>query len=219
MDWVAGNQHHPDSTVAAEPPGPISQADLDRLALAAGRWRKVRGAARLAAFNAVSLGMIGGLALLAGVAQVLAALTTGRGGGGIVGLVLGAVLLAMAGVEHRGRLRLLRLDPAGGRILGWNQVALLAVIVLWCGGKLYAAAAGPNPYEGVIRQNPELAGMLRPIIEAYATLSVVTYVSVIAVSAVFQGFCARRYFAAARHGAATLAATEPWIVRVLRVAA
>ena len=61
--------------------------------------------------------------------------------------------------------------------------------------------------------------MLQPIIDAYAAMAVIVYATAIAISALFQAYCARLYFAAARQVAATLAATDPWIVRVLRLAA
>ncbi len=200
--------------------GPVSEADFHRLALAAGHWRKVRSASRLAAFNALSLAIVGGFALLAAFVQILAGLTRGHIAlSAFAGLLLGGGLLAIAAIEQRGRSRLLQLDPAGGTLLAWNQVALLAVVVLWCGGKLAAALAGPNPYESVIRDNPQIAPMLQPIIDAYATMTVIVYATAIAISTLFQSYCARLYFAAARQVAATIAATDPWIVRVLRLAA
>lgn len=219
MTELTPNKSDPAQTRAREV-GPLSDQSLRELGIAARRWRQVRGATRLAAFNGISLAAVAGLALLGGLGQMIAAAASGQPAiGGLSGLALGLAVGAVAIVEFRGRARLLRLDPSGATMLAWNQLALLALVAVWCGWKLYQGVAGPNPYEDAIRDTPELAGMLEPIVQAYATITFFVYVAVLGVSAVFQGYCARRYFTAHKQTRAYLAATAPWMVQVLRLAA
>lgn len=199
--------------------GPISEVDFKNLALAAKRWLKVRATTRLATFNAVSLAVVAAMVFLGALGQFIASATSGQASlGGMVGFVLAIAIAGVAAAEFRGRSRLLKLDPGGATLLGWNQLVLLAMVALYCGWKVAQGVAGPNPYEDAIRQNPELADMLRPIVDAYGTITLAVYLTVLAVSAVFQGYCARRYFLARRYTQAYLATTQPWMVRILRLA-
>ena len=75
-------------------------------------------------------------------------------------LPMGMGLAIVAWNEFRGRDLLREFDPHGTRLLGWNQVGLIALVVaysLWC---IFTGLTQPNPYQVHIDQTPELAPML-----------------------------------------------------------
>ena len=78
--------------------------------------RKVLGAAKVARFNGWTIGGFAALGLLSGLSS-MTVLTVGLG------------LAIVAWNELRGRKMLLRFDPRGPRLLGRNQLGLMALLV------------------------------------------------------------------------------------------
>ena len=96
------------------------------------RFKKVRAAARVAAFNGWTIG-------------VIAALSSPLALFSVAGLVMAAGFTIIAYLEFRGRRRLLQYDPSAATLLGWNQIGLLTLIVVYCLWQLWAGLSGPSP--------------------------------------------------------------------------
>ena len=198
-----------DRTTAAGD-GPLSPEQMQAVTLANQRAKKLRSAARIAKFNGVSLGTFSGLSLLF------------VAGGAIFGEFdwLGVIMCVGLGVlawnELRGRKLLLQFNPRSPGILGWNQVALLGLIVVYAAWMLGVAMFGANPYEEAIRNEPMAAQMLGDVGGLYKTLSVTMYGSLIVGTIIFQGLNSLYYFTRARLLQAYLVETQPWVVELQR---
>lgn len=195
------------------PAGPLTGDHLQALALANQRGRKIRNAAGVARFNGVCLIVFSGLSLL--IAMVAAVL----GEFDWVAVVMGAGLGGLAWNELRGRTLLLQLNPRGPAVLGWNQLALLGLILAYAGWMMYSGLTAPNPYEEMMRTEPMLKGMLGDIGNLHKTLTLVIYGAVMIVTVVFQGLNSLYYFTRGRVLRSYLAQTPAWVVDVQRVQA
>ena len=99
--------------------GPLSVQQQQQLSEANRRAKKVLGAAKVATFNGWSFGVFAAISLLFGIFSITSLL---------VGIGLGIV----AWNEFRGRDLLRGFDPRGTRLLGWNQVGLICLLVVYC---------------------------------------------------------------------------------------
>jgi len=165
------------------------------------RARKILMAGRVASFNGWTIGIFAALSFLFGL---------GSPGVMLVSLALGAI----AWNEFRGRALLRRLDPSAGRLLGRNQLGLMALIVAYCLWSIWRTKVGPPDPE--MEQLQDLIGVGSDLIEQ---LTVVLYVSVIAATAIFQGLNARYYFRRVAMTEAYLSETPHWVVDLQRSAA
>ena len=123
---------------------------------------------------------------------------------------MGVLLLALGWNELRGRGLLRALDPRGARVLGWNQISLMGVITAYCLWSLYRTLAHPDP--GLVELEA-LVGISR---EMVSQVTVLAYGSVILLTAVFQGFLSRYYFARERLLTEYLEQTPGWILELQR---
>ena len=131
---------------------PLTPEQKEAFARAWEEARKILVAGKIAVFNGWALLVLGGLSALLGLGSLRAMLT-------------GGALLALGWNELRGRTLLHRFDPTGPRILGWNQLALMGVIILYCGWGIYRALNVPNPQ--IARPEPplpHLSGRLRGLV-------------------------------------------------------
>ena len=71
-----------------------------------------------------------------------------------------AALAVVAWNEFRGRRQLLEFNPAGATTLGWNQLGLLGMIVVYCLWALYSNLWGGGSIEAQLRANPQLASTI-----------------------------------------------------------
>jgi hypothetical protein len=168
---------------------------------AGARARKILAAGKVASFNGWTIGILAALSFLFGL-------------GSLVVMALSVALGVVAWNEFRGRALLRRLDPAGGRFLGRNQLGLMALIVAYCLWSVWRTKAGPPDPE--MAQLQDLVGVGSDLIEQ---LTVILYVSVIAATAIFQGLNARYYFRRVGMTEAYLSETPPWVVDLQRSAA
>jgi membrane protease YdiL (CAAX protease family) len=153
--------------------------------------RKVLSAARVARFNGWVLG-------ISAVLSLLFALSSG------MALVVGAGLAIVAWNELRGRKLLLRSDPRGPRLLGWNQLGLMGLLVAYCLWSIYAGLTGTNPeLDALIK---ELEPMTGSIDDLQRTLTLVIYGGVIIGTIIFQGLNSLYYFTRTKHLQACLEA-------------
>lgn len=165
------------------------------------RAKKILAAGKVAAFNGWTIAIFAGLSFLFGL-------------GSPVVMALSVALGVVAWNEFRGRALVRHLEPAGGRLLGRNQLGLMALIVAYCLWSIWRATAGPPDPE--MAQLQDLVGVGSDLIEQ---LTVILYVSVIAATAIFQGLNARYYFKRATMTEAYLDATPDWVVDMQRAAA
>ena len=184
--------------------GPLSQVHYRDLALAEGRFKKVHSAARVAAFNGWMLGAAAALSAPFALFSVAGAVTT-----------LGLAIVAFN--EFRGRRRLLRMDPSGATRLGWNQLGLLAMIVVYCIWMLWTALTGPSPLAAELQTQPELGealGSLDGIDELYQQIAVAFYGAIVLISLVVQGLTAWYYFTRRNLVEGCRRDTPAWILRL-----
>ena len=148
--------------------------------------RKVLVAARVAAFNGWA---IGGSAAL----TLLFALSSGTA------LVLGSGLAIVAWNELRGRRLLIRFDPRGPLLLGWNQLGLMGMLVVYCLWSLYiglTGTAGTSELDALLK---ELEPVIGSSADLQTTLTWAVYGGVITCTILFQGLNALYYFTRTRH--------------------
>ncbi len=165
------------------------------------RARKILSAGKVASFNGWTIGIFAALSLLFGL-------------GNPIVMALGAGMGVIAWNEFRGRGMLRRFEPAGARLLGRNQVALMALIVLYCVWSIWRTKTGPPDPE--MAELQEVVGVGSDLIQQ---LTVVLYIGVIGATAIFQGLNARYYFRRSGMVEAWLKDTPGWVVDLLRSAA
>ncbi len=193
---------------AAEPVAPLTAAQQHELEEAARRAKPIRRAAGVAAFNGWSM-------------AILAVLSAPFAIGSLVGLIIAVALAALAWNELRGRRRLLELDPQAPALLGWNQVALLALVSGYCLWQIATSLFGDSAVAAEFTAHPELRellgsgeefeAMLRPLVAMF-------YGLVILVSVAAQGLNAWYYFSRSKHVEAYLRETPAWAVELQRLA-
>ena len=143
----------------------------------------MRGAAKVARFNGWALGGCAALSLLTG----LSSLPVG---------VVGLGLVVVAWNELRGRKMLLRLDRRGPRLLGRNQLGLMALVVAYSLWSIYLGLTGPTELTVLLEQLEPTFG---PLGHLQGTLTLALYGGVILLSVIFQGLNALYYFTRAEH--------------------
>ncbi len=190
---------------------PLDQTHARAVAAAAARTQPIRKAARVAAFNGWSL------ALMAALSAPFALFS-------VDGLLVFAGLAIFAFNEFRGRKRLLAFEPAATTMLGWNQLGLLAMITLYCLWALYSNLLGSNSLEAQLKASPELGaafgslGNMDGFDGLYRQIVIVLYVSVIGLSALFQGANALYYFTRRAVVEDYVRETPEWVREIQRAA-
>ncbi len=181
----------------AESGGGLSVEQRAQLQAGRARLGPIERAVRWSTLTFWSLGVFGALSVLWG-------LVSGAGG-----VVMGAVLLAVAWNERRGRDRLRSLDPQGARILGWNQVVLAGVLTVYLGWTIVRARTAPSPS---VRELEQLVGMDPGLV---AELTTTAYGAVIVIVDIVQAAMARFHFR--REGLAEALRREApeWVLEVL----
>lgn len=185
---------------------PLNQAQLDQLTLANQRAKTVRNAARVAAFNGWMFG-------------IFAALSAPFAVFSLSGMFVTAGLAFVAVREFQGRHRLLKFDPKAATLLGWNQIGLVIVIVVYCGWMIIDGLTSPNPIAAQLKGNPELEsalGSLDGYQQLYSLVLVAVYGTVAVVSGIAQGLNAVYYFTRRKHLEAYVRETPPWILDLQR---
>ncbi len=186
--------------------GPLSRHHHEELAQANQRAKKVRRAASVAAFNGWAAGIF---ALLSAPFAMFS----------IEGFLITAGLALIAANEFRGRRGLLRFEPESTAVLGWNQIALGGLIVLYSAWMLYTNLSAGGPFASELQDHPELASSLHSLEgfdDLFATIVLAVYGSVIVLSIVFQGGNAFYYFTRRGHVDAYLSETPDWVVELQR---
>lgn len=133
---------------------------------------------------------------------------------------VGVALAALAYNEERGRRLLVAVDPRAPRQLALNQLALFALVVVYCVWNAHAAWTGPDPLDALASQSDSLGETLREVSsqtgESFGELgkwarlaALLVYGVVLAVSAVVQGLTAF-YYHSLRATVLAFAAAPAW---------
>ena len=183
--------------------GPLAPEHFEELALAKKRAATLTRALGIAKFNAWSFSIAGVLTLVMGL-------------GDVETMVIGGLITVLGWNEFRGRTLLLAFDMKAPDVLGWNQVALMVLLVGYAAWKLLTLKAGANPYEEKIAAMPELGPMLEPFVKLYADISRWMYASMILIGVVYQGGNALYYFSRRKHLREFLEQTPEWVVKLQR---
>ncbi|MBC8873680.1 MAG: hypothetical protein H8E44_29940 [Planctomycetes bacterium] len=195
------------ATIVLASDGPLTQEHHHELALANGRAKKIRKAAGVAAFN----GWVTG---------IFAALSAPFALFSFPGFFVTVGLSVIAYNEFRGRKRLLQFDSSSPTLLGWNQVGLLTLIIVYCLWTLFVGLTSAGPFAAEMEAEPELANALGSLGEfdyLYKVLVVAIYGTVIVLSAIFQGLNAFYYFTRRKHVEAYVQTTPEWVLDVQRM--
>jgi len=189
---------------------PLSPEQRRAITLAQQRARKIRSAAWMAMFNGVWLWVFSGLSLL------IVAIEGMCGEFDVVGAIMGVGLGAIAWNEFRGRKLLLQYQARATVILGWNQLALLALIVGYASWMIVSSMYAGNPFEDTIQSIPQSRKMLGGLSRLYETLTLLLYGGLIAGSVICQGANSLYYFTRVKFLRAYLAETPDWVVELQR---
>jgi hypothetical protein len=193
-------KHMAVATLAPPSPEGFTLAHSQELAQASQRAVKVRKAARVASFN-------GWMSALVALCSAPFALY------GIDGLVVAIALTIVAVNEFRGRNRLLAFDPSAASLLGWNQLGLLAMIIVYSVWQLYTNLTDAKPL-AEFKANPEIGEILGGtggFEELFRHIVVGFYGLVILLSVIFQGANAYYYFSRRKYVEAYLNETPAWV--------
>ena len=191
----------------AQSAGPLSAEHHQQIASAHSRAAKVRSAARVAAFN----GWVTGAFALCSLPFAPFS---------VAGFLVAVGLAVVTYNEFRGRTMLLAFDPKAARLLGWNQVGFLSLIVVYSLWMILDGLTGTNPMTKELQQHPELKealGSMEDIQSLYQLAIIANYGTVIVLSAIFQGFNAYYYFTRSALIQAYLRETPGWIVEMQRL--
>jgi hypothetical protein len=187
--------------------GPLTADHRRELSDARDRARVIRKAGRVAAFNGWTTALIAaGSAPFSLTSPVAFALTVG--------------IALVAFNEFRGRKRLLKFDPSGATLLGWNQVIFLAMIIAYCLWMLHAnlndSGAVSDELKGYVDLDSALGSSAGGFAGLYKQIVLIFYGGVIGLSALFQGGTAVYYFSRRRHVEDFVAETPAWVRDVQR---
>lgn len=185
------------------PPPLLSPEHLIELNTAHQRRGKLQRAAGVATFNGWTIGTFALLTTLCGISSPTS-------------LVLGAGMAVVAFVEFRGAARLRRLDVAATRLLGFNQLALASLLILYAIWQIIGVLHDPSSYSQLLGNDRQLLSMLGPIEETTRQILLTVYGVMIAVVLLFQGGNALYYFSRGEHFRAYLRDTPAWILDLQR---
>ncbi|GMV24095.1 MAG: hypothetical protein AMXMBFR58_01260 [Phycisphaerae bacterium] len=181
--------HAPQSLgLASDPDGgeavTFSHAQLQALADARAAARPVRRAAAAASLSGWSLAVFSGITSLG----VLL--------GDLGSLLMGAALGVVAFNELRGAAMLRRFEPRGAKLLGWNQLGLGALLVLYAAWSLWTSLSRSGLESvGGSTGDPNIDGLVTGLSR---TISIGVYGTLGAVGVIVPGLTAWYYFSRGR---------------------
>jgi hypothetical protein len=180
--------------MSAPAPDPLDAEQL-RVLQETRRLDKKLGLARgIALTNAVGMALFAVLSLL----------------GGLFSFSLSPVALALgllAVNEERGRRRLQALEPDAPNLLALNQLALFALVLVYCAWNAYSAWVGPAQLSALAEQL--LGGNLDQLDSLARVTTLFVYGAVLAASFVVQGLLAL-YYRSLRPHVDALARAPEW---------
>jgi hypothetical protein len=198
---------------AQGPVGPLSGEQLEQIEQANARSAKLRKVGGVALFNGCTIGFFAATSLL------FALISPVCGGFDFTALVMAVGLGLVAYNEFKGRTLIRRFELRGPRLLGWNQVCLMVLVIGYCAWMIVTSLIAPNPLAAELKAYPEL-GQMKTMFGSMGDLprllTLAVYGTMIVATVIFQGLNAVYYFSRAKLLRAYLAQTPPWIVEVQR---
>lgn len=191
-----------------QPSPALSLEHLQAIALARQQARKITRAATIAAFSGWTMACFAFLTILSGLFSLPE----------LPELFLGLGLAAVAYAELRGSKKLRAFDLAAPRWLGFNQMTLGGLLLLYGGWGLFQALVAPSPYESYLAGGGQVAELLEPIDRLNRIVMVAFYATVLCVGVTAPACGSVYYFTRRRHMVSYLANTPKWIVETLRIA-
>ena len=179
----------------------FSPEQRQALADAKERYRGCMKAARTATFNIWTIGSFAAITILFGFFSLSA-------------MVLGIGMALVTWNEYRGRAMVRRFDPAGPLLLGRNQLGLMGLIIAYALWSMYQASTHPDP--GLAQMDAIMGGDVSGLV---ADLTVLVYLAVIGITAIFQGLLSRYYFKRIEMIKAYVRDTPAWVLDLQRAAA
>lgn len=173
------------------------------------RLKKVFRASNVARFGGWTLGFFAVVTIAMGLPSDL------------VAIALGVALSVVAFNEFRGGAQLKQLNPAGGKLLGYNQLALGAITVLYAINQLITSA-NSNALTDALNSTggPEAAEQLNQTVGDLGALSKLlsftVYGTLAVLGALVPGLTAWYYFSRGNLLRGVLRDTPAWVVDVLR---
>jgi hypothetical protein len=180
---------------------PLSAEHLQQLEAARKLGRKIAKAVSVALFDGWAVATFATLTFLLGLMSV-------------PGMLMGAGMGVVAWLELRGARGLRRLDPAAARLLGYNQVGLGSILIVYALWGIIRELTGAGEYAEMAAADPQLADMLKPVENITRMLSLGVNFGLIAVALIAQGSLAAYYFTRIKYIRAYVTQTPPWIVAV-----
>jgi hypothetical protein len=189
----------PSPTADAAPA--ISDAQRIEIARGAEREKRFAFARKLASFNGIGVAIFALISLLSAVVDAWS-------------LLLALPLAAIAFVELNGGQRVARYERRGLVQLAINQLALLALVVVYALIQIFGAHDGPSPLGelGISGMSEELGD----VDELYRTAVTAFYGVVVVATALIQGGFALYYQSRLKHLDQFLADTPRWVIDYLR---
>lgn len=184
-------------------PAALASEQLMQLSEAQRAGKKIRRAAVVATSDAWGIAIFAALTFIGGLFSPS-------------GLILGLGMGIVATVEFKGAYRLRRLDERAARMLGWNQLALAGMLILYALWSIYGTLTTDNTWEMIQAAGPEVGEMIRPMAGLMRQLTVLVYTSLIAVALFAQGGMAWYYFSRIKHIRVYLSKTPIWILQMQR---
>ena len=190
----------------AQRPVGLTREQLHAISQARRQGRKIRRAAGVAALSGWTMAVFAFITLLGGLFS-------------LVSLILGVGLSIVSYYELRGAKRLRAFDDTAPIHLGFNQIALCAIIVLYCSWGMWQAVFSPSPYDSYLAAGGDTAELIKPIDDLNRAITSAFYAFILCVTVVIQGLGALYYFTRRRHVVAYLRNTPEWVIGMLRIVA
>ena len=184
----------------------LAPEQLEALAHARRQGRKITRAANVATFSGWSMAFFAFITLVSGLFSLVA-------------LLLGIGLTVVACIELRGAKRMRLLDDTAPRMLGFNQIGLGVLVILYCSWGVWQAVFGPSPYESYLAQGGKVADLIEPIDNLNRAVMSIFYAGLLVLSAIAQGCTAVYYFSRRRLMVKYLQETPDWIVQTIQTVA
>jgi len=184
-------------------PAPLGPEHHEAIQAANRRAKKIARAVRVAGFNGWALGIMATFSLLFGILSWSS-------------LVVGAVLAFISFNEFSGRKSLRNVQPEAANILGWNEVILVSLILLYSAWGMYSVIAAPPASAQYAQYGAEVQGMMQPYDSIYSTASIAMYAGIAFFGLVIQGATAFYYFSRRKYIVQYLRETPAWVVELQR---
>jgi hypothetical protein len=186
--------------------GGLTPEQLREWADAQRRGKKVRRAAGTARFQGWSISIFAAFTIIFSLFDP-------------PGLLLGIGMGITGYFQFVGAVRLTRLDAPAARMLGWNQLALGAMLVLYALWGLLHVGSAPLPPEVVAAgAGRDLGPMFQSAQDLAKFIAMVVYATVAIAAVLGQGWAAWYYFSREKYIRRYAAETPRWVTELQRAA-